>query len=147
MSQNAQNVVFVNWSNEEFTHSWANEPFTFYPGKKTILPKYLADHFAKHLTDREMHKAVDDKGRAMHTDSPDRAKFLARCFAESSLTASTPIKAQIEALNAQAEIEHEKKEVRSFCDSCDSKGVKHKKDCPKSKPVVTDEHEFAGLSK
>lgn len=62
----AMPVLFHNWSNEDFTHSWDSVPFTFPKGEKTYLESWKADHFGKHFVDREMMKdklQVDDQRR------------------------------------------------------------------------------------
>jgi hypothetical protein len=57
---------FVNFSTVSFTHSWDSVPYTFEPGKVYMLEDWKADHFAKHLVDRElmrMGKQVNDTSR------------------------------------------------------------------------------------
>lgn len=68
--------LFRNWTNEDFSWAWNGERYDFPAKSARYLPEYLADHFAKHLTDREMHKA------GQPTDMPIRAEFLAKCMNE-----------------------------------------------------------------
>jgi hypothetical protein len=49
-----QTALFVNFSSEPFTCSWDNSPKTFKPGETVFMPDFLAAHFAKHLTNREL---------------------------------------------------------------------------------------------
>ena len=47
---------FTNFSNEDFIGIWNKEQFPFKAGETMLLQGYLADHFAKHLVDRELGK-------------------------------------------------------------------------------------------
>lgn len=60
--------IFINWTTEDFTHTWAGTEYTFKAGDKTILEEALAIHFAKHLADRELNNA----GLSTGTYDPDR---------------------------------------------------------------------------
>lgn len=52
-----QVVTFHNWSDEEFTHAWNGVEHTFAPNESRKMEDWLAEHFAKHLADRECMKA------------------------------------------------------------------------------------------
>jgi len=52
-----KSVVFKNFTNEEFVCSWDGVPYRFPAGKEMYVEDWKADHFAKHLVDRVMHKA------------------------------------------------------------------------------------------
>jgi hypothetical protein len=54
------NATFFNWSDEAFTGYWDGKPKTFAPGAKQLMPAWLAEHFAKHLTNRELLKQGKD---------------------------------------------------------------------------------------
>lgn len=45
---------FTNWREKEFSWKWNGEEYTFNPGQTMILPQYLAEHFAKHLTNMSL---------------------------------------------------------------------------------------------
>lgn len=47
---------FTNFSDEAFVGYWDGKPHSFAPGISRFLPDYLAAHFAKHLTNRELIK-------------------------------------------------------------------------------------------
>lgn len=47
-------ACFYNFSDFPFTGMWNNEQQTFAPKSKTFMPAYLAQHFAKHLCNREL---------------------------------------------------------------------------------------------
>lgn len=49
-------AFFTNFSAEPFTGYWDGKPRTFKPGDSRPLPEYLARHFAKHLSNRELLK-------------------------------------------------------------------------------------------
>ena|SRR3990170_5150641 len=49
-------VLFTNWTDEEFIHTWDGVPYTFPPKAQMYLQDHLAIHFSKHLTIREMNK-------------------------------------------------------------------------------------------
>lgn len=69
-----QTKLFVNFSNEDFTGYWDSTPYRIKSGQEILLEDWKADHFAKHLVDRELQKdgkQVNDQGR----DS-----FIAKCF-------------------------------------------------------------------
>lgn len=47
-------ALFHNFTNEPFTGYWDGKPRTFKAGESKYMPEYLARHFAKHLTNREL---------------------------------------------------------------------------------------------
>lgn len=49
-----QNATFHNFSIEAFTGYWNGKPKTFKAGERVYMPAYLAEHFAKHLANREL---------------------------------------------------------------------------------------------
>lgn len=51
------NAYFHNFTDEVFTGFWNGKPKTFKPGDRVLMPAWLAEHFAKHLTNRELIKA------------------------------------------------------------------------------------------
>lgn len=52
------NATFHNFSSEPFTGYWNGKPKTFKAGERVYMPAYLAEHFAKHLTNRELQKTA-----------------------------------------------------------------------------------------
>ena len=48
------NATFHNFSGEPFTGYWNGKPKTFKAGERVYMPSYLAEHFAKHLANREL---------------------------------------------------------------------------------------------
>lgn len=43
-------AIFFNFTDKPFTGYWNGRPHTFKAGEKKYMPQYLAEHFAKHLT-------------------------------------------------------------------------------------------------
>lgn len=76
------NAFFHNFTDEAFTGFWNGKPKTFKPGDRTLMPAWLAEHFAKHLTNRELIKA----GKEVYTSPKQPAQvpeFMAvfrKCF-------------------------------------------------------------------
>lgn len=71
---NMQAKKFKNWSSEEFTWKYDGVPHTFPAGMEIFLESPKADHFAKHLVDRELNKL------GKPTNSPMREELTVRCF-------------------------------------------------------------------
>lgn len=91
--------VFINWSKETFICHWDGVPYTFHPGQSIYLEDWKADHFAKHLTDREMQRdglVVND----FHRD-----EYLKKCFVEEESVEVNPKNAEAEILNKNIEAE------------------------------------------
>ena len=49
-------ALFTNFSDTPFTGYWNGKGRTFEPGESKWIPDFLARHFAKHLTNREILK-------------------------------------------------------------------------------------------
>ena len=47
-----QNATFHNFTSEPFTGYWNGKPKTFRPGERVHMSSPLAEHFAKHLTNK-----------------------------------------------------------------------------------------------
>lgn len=136
-------ILFTNWTNEDFSHTWNNEPYDFKKGSSMLLPSYLAEHFAKHLVDRELQKM------GLTVNHFSRPQYISKTLGTNVVEAPSPEKLEIELLNNEEkpELAPEKKivsDVKKFCDTCDSKGVRHKTGCPKLKK--SDDEKFAGLN-
>jgi len=140
-------VLFFN-PFSDFTHTWDKEPYSIRQNERIYLPDWLAKHLAKHLVDRELNwaKLPTDFECADPKDprfEMSRSKLLSKCIFEQDATpmSGTKVKQEVELMNKNREIvaeTHANQNATStvppkvFCDSCDSKGVKHKKECPKN---------------
>lgn len=51
MNENAT-ALFYNFTDQPFTGYWDGRPHTFKPGEKFMMSASLAEHYAKHLTNR-----------------------------------------------------------------------------------------------
>lgn len=56
-----ETALFHNFSNKDFVGFWDGKPRKFAPGESKLLPAYLARHFAKHLTNRELLEAGKER--------------------------------------------------------------------------------------
>lgn len=135
-------IYFYNWTIEDFEWKLDGRPYTFKAGSVTPMTKSEFDHFAKHLTDRELCKA------GLQTNNQlKREEYLQKCVGVASepQMAPTPeppapdIKTadigQVTTTEKVPEFEGLKEDKpKVWCDSCDAKGpIKHKKNCPKAK--------------
>jgi len=83
-------VKFTNWTDEKFTHKWDNVEYSFEPGKTEYLQSYLAEHFAKHLAQRECNK----KNIPM-TDLRFK-EYYDECLTEDVVSAESNLKLEME---------------------------------------------------
>ena len=56
-----QEIIFSNWTEEDFDGMWDKKIYKLKAGKSYYLPFYLAEHFAKHLGEREYNKVFNSK--------------------------------------------------------------------------------------
>lgn len=147
-------IVFFN-PFEDFTCTWNNEPFTVFSNRKVHMQDWLAIHIRKHLVDRELNK------RKLPTDfecsdpmdsryESSRKQLEARCFVSDSMPMEhgSSVSQELELLNKKEDNNLDASSAitspnilksstdvgRPWCDSCDSKGMRHKKVCPKNRP-------------
>lgn len=57
------NATFHNFTDKPFTGHWNGKPKTFKPRERVYMPRYLAEHFAKHLTN----SVLIEKGKESYT--------------------------------------------------------------------------------
>src|SRR5258708_39392894 len=121
-------VMFHNFSNQPFSWMWDKVQYDFDPGQTVHMEDWKAEHFTKHLVDREMNRL------GVKTDDFGRRKLEKKCITipEKRTTATTAgelSKLETELANKgnlTSEMETTKPRV---CEKCDSKGVTNKKDC------------------
>lgn len=53
-------ALFTNFSDQEFIGYWDGKGKKFAPGESVYMPDYLAQHFAKHLVNRELLRLKPD---------------------------------------------------------------------------------------
>lgn len=72
-----QEIIFTNFSDEDFDGRWNesinHKVWRLKAGKSYYLPFYLAEHFAKHLVDRELDK------KKLPTNHFSRQQLLDKC--------------------------------------------------------------------
>jgi hypothetical protein len=64
-NKNMKTALFTNFTDKPFTGYWNGKGKTFAPGQSVYMPDYLAQHFAKHLTNRELLR-TDSLGNLVH---------------------------------------------------------------------------------
>lgn len=94
-----QAIKFKNFSNEDFTHAFDSVPYTFKAGSEMFLEDFKAQHFAKHLVDRELNRL-----NLMTSDRLKRKELEALCFPVDEVV--TPVEALN--LNKKAEVKGKK---------------------------------------
>lgn len=62
-----QEIVFTNFTDKDFTGMWDKRLYPLKAGKSYYLPFYLAEHFAKHLAEREYWRTFNDKLQELKT--------------------------------------------------------------------------------
>ena len=50
----SKTALFTNFTDQEFIGWWDGKAKKFEPGQSLYMPDYLAQHYAKHLTNREL---------------------------------------------------------------------------------------------
>lgn len=99
----SKSVLFKNWSSEDFSWTWDGVSYEFQAGQTMYLQDYLAEHFAKHLADREMIRAGLELN---YRTRPERQGFIDKCFDKASAqSAESDAHAEFQNLNRNADIE------------------------------------------
>ena len=65
-----QEIVFTNYSDEEFEGRWNKKVYRLKANKSYYLPFYLAEHFAKHLVNRELNKRASAEVKEIRKIDP-----------------------------------------------------------------------------
>lgn len=119
-----KSALFTNFTSEEFIGYWDGKPKKFAPGVSMYMPDYLAEHFAKHLTNRELLR-TDDSGNLIHkggdkmtspkrpADAPMFMKLFNKAFTpddEKEEEAMGDVKDDVDALINSANKNHEAKQ-------------------------------------
>ncbi len=91
---------FKNWSAEAFSWKYDGIPHDFPADSEIFLESPKADHFAKHLVDRELNRMNKP------TNSPLREELTAKCFPTEEVIS------QEQALNINEEVKAKAKKGR-----------------------------------
>lgn len=80
-------IQFKNFSDKDFTWKYDGIPYTFKAGTQTYMEDFKAQHFAKHLIDREL------TAKGVLTNSViERAKLELLCFpSDAAVTADEAV--------------------------------------------------------
>ena len=72
------------WGHADFFQvKFDGKPYRIAPGKVALLPRFVAEHFAKHLADHLLQKKEDDSGRRGLVQSPiERPKVILQILRE-----------------------------------------------------------------
>jgi len=95
-------AIFHNFTDKPFTGYWNGKPHTVRAGEKKYMPEYLAEHFAKHLTN----KILTEQGKELYC-SPKKPKevpqfyeiFSRACIIEEASDEQDEASMQIEMAN------------------------------------------------
>ena len=71
----SQALKFQNFTDRDFTWTFDSIPFTFKAGETIYMEDFKAQHFAKHLVDRELNRL-----NILTNNLTERAKLEAKCF-------------------------------------------------------------------
>ncbi|MFA5037063.1 MAG: hypothetical protein WC479_07805 [Candidatus Izemoplasmatales bacterium] len=110
----------------DLTFTWDSEVYSVKAGSEELFPTFIAEMGALRLADRERVKDSKKKeyansvlGELKETQEPIKPTFKEEVMAAK------------QQLKVEKEFEDLKKlEEKPWCDKCDSKGVRHKKNCP-----------------
>lgn len=148
-------VKFLNWTEQDFTGFWDKVPYHFAAGESSKMEDWKAEHFARHLTDQYLHskglearrkedsyKALMRKAVIRSENAPtshnqgEMSKLSTELLNDFKGPSEADLKAQEMAANANAlDLKPEEMpKVKLFCDACGSRGIRHKKACPKLAP-------------
>ena len=120
-----QTLLFKNWTTEDFVGHWDGAPYKIKAGASIYLEDWKANHFAKHLVDRELQKANKE------VNHHSRAGLLEKCI---------EVEATVEVDEKSADVEILNKNVKE-------EKVKPAKAKAKKKDEKPADDEFEGLAK
>lgn len=98
---------FHNFTGTDFTWKWDGIPYTFKAGQTMFLEDFKAEHFAKHLIDRELNVMG-----LPTNDMVTRKRLEGKCFPSDEVV--TPLEALQQ--NEGAKVKKEKKVEEEFAD-------------------------------
>ena len=81
-----QEIVFTNYTDEDFEGKWNKKIYLIKAHKSYYLPFYLAEHFGKHLVDREINKMAAMEVEKITTANPAADRKIIETKEKSILT-------------------------------------------------------------
>lgn len=162
-----KNVMFKNWTSEDFIGKWGGQQIVVRAGESLMMDEGIALTLATHLTDREINR-VDGWAKFNSRKLPAYQTLVKKAVADVAMEEISNVINDGEAdvneiirLNAnrktEAQMRKEQAEINEpnliersetpkyktvFCDSCDSKGGRHKKGCPMLAPLENGANEL-----
>jgi hypothetical protein len=76
-------INFTNITDKEWTGMWAQDKYVFQAGQTKAFPRFMAEHFAKHLADR----VLIDEGKDFAADSTERKEVVERILGKVAIPA------------------------------------------------------------
>jgi len=135
----AKAILFNNYTDEDFTHNFDSEPWTFKAGESTRLQEGIARMMAKHLVDREMTK---DK---MPLSDGSRKNYLAKILIEDNvIEEDSDVKLETAMLNEQTK-ETEETDNKWICEICGFEAKTKAGLTAHMRKHNTDDEKFEGL--
>jgi len=129
--------IFTNFSQEDFTFSWDSKLYTVKAGKSEPYPDFLAEHAAKHYTDRELIKA----GSQNIVDPGKRGEILSKCLKDvGGISSGSALDEEIAILKMTVDVKDEQV-VKPQID------VKEPTSEEKKEETKSEEEKFEGLEK
>lgn len=102
-------ILFLNYSDEDFTATWDSVPYTVKAGQSMLLQDYIAKHLAEHLTMREMNRA--DKNVLINRESASFQAKVQKALPGDVIEAESPEKLEMKVVEAKKKAGRPKKEV------------------------------------
>lgn len=117
--------LFRNFSNEDFTWSWNGVPQTFKAGSEIYMDDSLAEHYAKHLVDREIQKEKLPDGTRKTVDDSSRPEFMAKALVNAQPEPELEkFPEEVQVANKNKRGRHKKEEVQEKKFDEDFEGLK-----------------------
>jgi hypothetical protein len=76
-NHNQDQLNVANPTDAAFTVHWGRNPFTLAAGRSVIWPRFIAEHFAKHLTDSILLKREEKEKEAYRASGRPMSEFIA----------------------------------------------------------------------
>lgn len=89
-------MYFINYTERDFEWKFNNELYKFPAGCKMMLDADVAQHFAKHLVDREMTRDGIDTDKEV-----ERSQYLEKCLRSTDVEAESGNKLNVAMMNAE----------------------------------------------
>lgn len=101
----SKSVLFVNFSKETFIGEWDKQKEAFKPSASKRLPEWLANHYAKHLVNRELLKAgkENDTSPKVPQDNAVFMELFSKAVIDEGAEDKDDLALDVELMNTQDE--------------------------------------------